>query len=87
MKPSIVAMFGWIMPDPLLMPVMRVSPPESSTVVVTVFGTKSVVKIARAKFSAVSSVRESMCPIAGRILPRSSGWPITPVEAVRTSRG
>ena len=57
MNPSIVAMFGWIIPEPLHMPPMRTVRPPRSTSAWAVFGTVSVVMIARAAASPDCALR------------------------------
>ena len=52
-----VAMFGWIMPAPFAMPVIVTVSPPISTRRDTAFGTVSVVMIARAAGSQLSSLR------------------------------
>ena len=44
-KPSVVARFGWIMPEPFVMPEMITSPPFSATSACAILGTVSVVII------------------------------------------
>ena len=50
-KPSVVAISGWIMPEPFVMPAMRTVPRRSLTSANAVFGTRSVVMMARAASS------------------------------------
>ena len=78
-----VAIFGWIIPEPLQMPVIRTEPPLRATSVVTVFGTRSVVRIATANGSAVWVARSGSIGIAAAIFSMSSATPMTPVEAVK----
>ncbi len=56
-KPSVVAMRGWIMPEPLVMPAMRTVPRRSCTSAKAVLGTRSVVMMARAASSKRSGVK------------------------------
>ena len=83
---SMVAMFGWIMPEPLAMPPSVHVRPPTSNATATSFFARSVVMIA----SAASPLppRESAAASAGMAASMgagSSGWPITPVEATITS--
>ena len=83
-----VAMFGWIIPDPLAMPPMRTgrSPIFISRAIVLV--TRSVVTIDRDASSEPVSLNAStalgMPDLSASIRIR---WPITPVEACRMSSG
>ena len=47
-KPSVVAMCGWIMPEPLVMPAIRTAPRRSVTSREGHLGHRSVVMMARA---------------------------------------
>ena len=83
-----VAMFGLIMPAPLLMPVMVTVWPPMVTVRDAAFGWVSVVMIASAALNQLSSFRFSMA--AGRpatIFSTGSGSRITPVENGRICCG
>src|SRR3990172_3762080 len=86
MKASIVAIWGWIMPDPLAIPptVMDTRPVVSRSA--TSLGRVSVVRIAAA---AAGPPPGDNCAAARAIPPRTrsigSRAPITPVEATSTS--
>ena len=86
MKASIVAIWGWIMPDPLAIPptVMDTRPVVSRSA--TSLGAVSVVRIAAA---AAGPPPGDNCAAARAIPPRTrsigSRAPITPVEATSTS--
>ncbi len=54
-KPSVVAMRGWIMPEPLVMPAMRTVPRRSLTSAKASLATRSVVRMARATLPKPSS--------------------------------
>ena len=76
------------MPEPLQIPVKRTLPWESCTVVVTAFGTKSVVKIARAKLSATSVARSTNSGTAGDdFFTSRDACRSLPVLAARTCAG
>ena len=83
-KPSIVDMFGWIIPAPLHMPQKCTSAPAMVIVALAVFGTVSVVMIPREAASALSASGWSASfalAMPALILSTGSGMPITPVEA------
>ena len=87
-KPSMVAMFGRIIPAPLLMPVTATVRPPICSVVDAAFGTVSVVMIASAAVLQPSARASAMA--AGRPASmRSFGSVsmITPVENGSTCRG
>jgi len=50
-KPSVVAIFGWIMPEPFVMPATTTVPPRNLTSSLATFICVSVVIIARAALS------------------------------------
>ena len=81
MKPSIVAMLGWIIPAPLAMPVTVIVTPSITTWRDTAFGTVSVVMMAAAA-SAQPSARRLPTAAGTPATSRSSGRcsMITPVE-------
>ena len=88
MKQSIVAMFGWIMPEPLAMTPKRTFLPPSSISSAAVFGCVSVVMmawLAALPPSAESLLMASLTPTSS--LSIGSGTPMTPVEATTTSCG
>ena len=83
-----VAMSGAIMPEPLAMPLMVTRRPAISQPAVASLGKVSVVMMARAAScqlspAAVSTARASTALISAG----SSGSPITPVDATKTSCG
>ena len=86
-KPSIVAMSGAIMPEPLAMPLIVTGTPSMLALAVAPFGKVSVVMMVRAAACQSSAPR----PIQQRRQDRrrscsaGSGSPITPVEAMNTS--
>src|ERR1039458_5758527 len=80
-KPSVVAIMGWIMPLPFVMPATRTAPRRRRASAKAVLGTRSVVIMARATASKPSA--RSPLTRRGRasmILRGSSSTPITPVE-------
>src|SRR5258708_35685260 len=86
MTPSIVAMFGWIIPAPLEMPVTVMVRPSMTTWRDTALGTVSVVMIASAAEAQFPGERSAMH--AGRpSMMRSTGSAsmMTPVESRSTS--
>src|SRR5476651_627588 len=84
-NPSVVAICGWIMPEPLVMPATRTMPRRSLAWANAVFGARSVVMIARAASSNRSPLNPlARCGRASMIFLASSSTPITPVEAGRT---
>ncbi|MNJ39376.1 hypothetical protein D3C77_342460 [compost metagenome] len=58
-KPSIVAMFGWIIPEPFAAPAMLTLRPSTFSVTQTSFLTRSVVRIAWQNSSAPSTAADS----------------------------
>ena len=83
-----VAMSGWIMPEPLAMPatVTSVSPMRARAH--APLANVSVVRIASAASRQPGAVSASHRPgSAAVILPTGRGSPITPVEATNTSSG
>ena len=88
MKDSIVAMSGWIMPEPLAMPVTVTGTPSIAIRRDAPFGTVSVVMMADTasnQWSAASASRAAGS--AATIFSTGSGSMITPVENGSTSRG
>ena len=85
-NPSIVAMRGSIMPEPLAIPpTVNDPPPGTSTSAAADFGNGSVVMIARVAFSApVTSRTRTAAWTPERIFAGSSCTPITPVDATST---
>ena len=80
-KPSVVAIMGWIMPLPLVMPATRTAPRRRRASAKAVLGTRSVVMMARETASKPSAVRPlTRRGRASMILRGSSSTPITPVE-------
>src|SRR6476646_9987381 len=87
-KASIVAIRGSIIPEPLAMPPTVIGPPGESTTTAYDFGNGSVVMIARVAASWPSMLSAADAAVTpARIFPRSSGTPITPVDAIRTCSG
>jgi hypothetical protein len=88
MKPSMVAMLGWIMPEPLAMPPMRTGRPSRRSSRAIDLVTRSVVTMADAAAAEPVEVRAAtawgMPDRRGSIL---MGWPMTPVEAMRIVSG
>ena len=85
-----VAMFGWIMPEPFAQPAMRTCLPPMRIFSAAHLGTVSVVMIERANCSKepASGLRErTSSGTATRILSTCSGAPITPVEHTRICEG
>ena len=85
MKQSMVAIWGWIIPDPLAMAAKRTVLPPSSISRKASLVRRSVVRIASAA-AATSSPSAATSAGAAAVI-RSTGirMPIPPVEAVRTS--
>ena len=84
--PSMVAMLGWIIPEPLAMPPMRTRRPPRSVSRAICLSTRSVVRIARAAPSPpseLSAATRGSSP-ASR-MSMGIGTPITPVEQISTS--
>ena len=83
---SMVAMSGMIMPAPLAMPLMVTLALPSFTVAVATFGKVSVVMMARAApVQSPGAAASLSCASTPSNLLASSGSPITPVEARKTS--
>ena len=88
-KPSMVAMSGAIMPEPLQIPLRATAPLADLMTVLRVasFGKVSVVMMASAAAGQApasrSPDRPARAPVDGRSVGRGS--PITPVEATKTS--
>ena len=86
-KTSMVARFGWIMPEPLAMPPMvQVLPPAVNCTAISL-RCVSVVMMPSAAWSEWSPSAAASCGRPARMGARSSGWPITPVDATMTSCG
>ena len=82
---SIVAMLGWIIPEPLAMPPSTHCLPPTVNSTASCLGTVSVVMMPSTAASAWSprpAASAGMPPAMGVI---SSGWPMTPVDATTTS--
>ncbi len=87
-KDSMVAMSGAIMPAPLAIPQIVTVALPSFAPAVAVFGNVSVVMMARAASrKRPGSAFATMPSSTPSNLPASSGSPITPVEATKTSAG
>ena len=87
-KESMVAMSGAIMPAPLAMPLMVTVALPMRAVAVATLGNVSVVMIACAAARKSPGLRALARPaMTGANLAASSGSPITPVEARKTSAG
>ena len=89
-NPSIVPMFGWIIPEPLHMPAIVTVFPSISTSTAASFGFVSVVRIAQDAssslcLSAFNSGTNLLIP--SLITSIGSCCPITPVEPTTTSSG
>ena len=84
-KPSIVAMSGAIIPEPLQNPAMVTRWPPSGSTSAAPLGKVSVVMIARAASSPASSCRFAFSSSSlAAIFSWGRGSPITPVEAIQT---
>ena len=83
MNASIVAMFGWIMPTPLVIAPMRTSRPPISSATAHSLGLVSVVMMARAA-SWPPSGRSSSALNPWRTRSIGMGTPMMPVEATMT---
>jgi|GEM_PF-4555552 len=86
MKQSIVAMLGWIMPEPLAMaPMVTAAPPTSNSTAISFFMVSVVRMASRASMEPAfesPATRASMPPSIGA----TSSWtPMTPVDATTTS--
>ncbi len=87
-KPSIVAMFGLIMPAPLLMPVSVIDSPLIVTLHDAAFGKVSVVMIASAALYQLSSFRLVIaCGNPATMRSTGNGSRMTPVENGRICDG
>ena len=85
-NPSIVAMFGWIMPEPLAIPVTVTDLPPTSTFLDAPLDTMSVVMMASAALAQFAARRSAFA--AGNpatIRSAGNGSMITPVENGNTS--
>ena len=85
-KQSIVAILGWIMPEPFAMPpiVHSLSPIGKRTATCLRFVSVVMIASAASPLPPVESDAAS-AGMASLIGPSGSGWPITPVEATTTS--
>ena len=85
----VVAMFGWIMPAPLAMPVTRTSPPlPPATVRVLILGRVSVVMMPRAKGSQVPVAQAfASAGMAPQTRSIGSRLPMMPVLFTSTAAG
>ena len=85
-KQSMVAILGWIIPEPLAMPpIVQVLPPSGNRTA-TSLRLVSVVMIASAASALPVSEREAASAGMAEVMGASgSGWPITPVDATITS--
>ena len=86
MNESMVAMLGWIMPDPFAHPPMTISRPSICAETATSFGCVSVVIIERAKRFPPSSLR-MMLPRFCLTRAMGSSTPMSPVLPIRTCSG
>ncbi len=85
---SIVAMSGWIIPEPLAMPVTVTGTPSTATRRDAPLGTVSVVMIADTAANQWSGASAAFaCGSAATIFATGSGSMITPVENGRTASG
>ena len=90
MKPSMVAMLGSIMPEPLHIPPTVTVLPPMPTVTAASLGRVSVVITALSAARPAAGERSSAAAarfIPARSLSTGRRWPITPVDATRTSDG
>ena len=87
MKPSIVAMSGAIMPEPLMIPAIVTGLPSIVQVATAPLAKVSVVMIVAAASSQPhgAAAKAASSPASARSI--GSGTPITPVEATNTSEG
>ena len=87
MKTSMVAMLGWIMPEPLQMPpILHTFPPAVKLTAISLRFV-SVVMMPSAASSECGPRHLTSSGIPAAMGAMSSGWPITPVEATTTSDG
>jgi hypothetical protein len=77
-----VAMFGWIIPEPLATPTTRAPPRRRAS---AVFIVRSVVRMASANGSTSSPRAATASGTPARTRSIGSLWPITPVDPVSTS--
>ena len=82
-----VAMSGWIMPDPLATPTSSTVRPPTSARADAPFGKVSVVPIARATCSQLAGGAAAASASPASALSTGSGTPMTPVEDTNTSSG
>ncbi len=87
MKPSIVAISGAIMPDPLMMPTRLTVVPPIVALVVAPLAKVSVVPIASVASRQLASGASSAASMPASALSIGNGTPITPVEDTNTSDG
>ncbi len=87
MKPSIVAISGAIIPDPLMMPASVTVRPSTIAVVTAPLGKVSVVMIVAAASSHPHGRAAKAASSPASALSTGSGTPMTPVEATNTSEG
>ena len=86
MKPSMVAMLGWIIPEPLAMaPMVTVFPPNSMLRASSFFIVSVVRMASRASIDPALESPATRASIPASIGVTSSCTPITPVEATTTS--
>src|SRR5579859_1554381 len=82
-----VAIFGWIMPEPLAKPVNQAFFPEMEKGLAVNLGKVSVVRMAwAASTPPPRERRKAACLTPARILGMGRGTPITPVEWASTDR-
>ena len=84
-KQSIVAICGWIIPEPLAMATRRTVLPPSSSSRKASFVRRSVVRMASAAPATSSPSDASSAGTAAAIVSTGSRTPMAPVEDVRTS--
>ena len=85
MKQSMVAICGWIIPDPLAMAAKRTGLPPSESSRNASFVRRSVVRIASAAAATSSPSAATSAGAAAAIRSTGIRMPIAPVEAVSTS--
>jgi len=87
-KTSMVARFGWIMPEPLAMPPRRqVLPPAVNSTASSLSRVSVVMMPSAAAWLPVLLRLPTSCGMPAAIGERSSGWPMTPGEPTTTSPG
>ena len=87
MKPSIVAMSGAIIPEPLMIPTSVTGRPSTTAVVTAPLAKVSVVMIVAAASSHPHGSAAKAASSPASALSMGSGTPITPVDATNTSDG